>query len=432
MQEERWSAARPLRLGFATLALIVLGFGGWSTLTRISGAVIAVGQIEVENNRQIVQHPDGGVVAEILVSEAAEVKQGDVLIRLDGAQIKSELAIIEGRLFEAMARRARLEAERDDASSPIFPIELVQAAAAQPEVLELLEGQRKLFFSRRDTFEKQTQQLEKRAGQIAAQTEGVDAQIAALQTQIDLITQEMKDQKTLLSKGLAQGSRVSALEREAAQLQGSAGELTSVRAQNEGRATEIDLEILRLAALRREEASIQLRDIGQTELELVERRAALRERIARLDIRAPVAGLVLGLAVTSPQSVLRPADPVLYIVPQDRPLVISARVDPIHVDQVHSGQDVRLIFPSLPSSATPEIAGVVTSLSADAMVDNATNLTFYRVEIAMQASEWQKLTDQTLLPGMPVQAFIATGARSPMTYFLKPFTDYFRTAFRET
>lgn len=432
MNNERWNAARQLRLGYITLALIVVGFGGWSTLTSIAGAVVAMGQIEVENNRQIVQHPDGGIVAEILVTEAAEVKQGDVLIRLDGTQIHSELAIIEARLFEAMARRARLEAERDDADAPVFPAELLDAAAAQPEVMELLEGQRKLFLSRRDTLDKQMQQLEKRAGQIAAQTQGVDAQIAALQTQIDLITKEMKDQKTLLSKGLAQGSRVSVLEREAAQLQGSAGELASLRAQNDGRATEVELEMLRLAALRREEASTQLRDIGQSELELIERRTALRDRVARLDIRAPVSGLVLGLAVNSPQSVLRPAEPVLYIVPQDRPLVITARVDPIHIDQVHVGQSVRLVFPSMSSHSAPEIEGAVTNLSADAIVDSANNIAFYRVEIAMQASEWQKLTDETLLPGMPVQAFIATGARSPMSYLLKPFTDYFRPAFRET
>lgn len=432
MQDERWSATGPLRAGFITLALLVIGFGGWATLTRIAGAVIAVGQIEVENNRQIVQHPDGGVVSEILVTEAAEVRQGDILIRLEGAQLHSEFAIVEGQLFEAMARRARLEAERDEAEAPIFPAELIAASTAQPQVLELLEGQRKLFFSRRETLEKQTEQLEKRAGQIASQTEGVDAQIDALKIQINLINQEMADQKTLLGKGLAQSSRVLALEREAAQLQGSVGELKSSRAQNQGRATEIDLEILRLAALRREEASTELRDIGQTELELIERRAALRARIDRLDIRAPVSGLVLGLAVTSPQSVLRPADPVLYIVPQDRPLVITVRVDPIHVDEVHFGQSVRLVFPSLSSRTTPEISGHVTSLSADAMVDSATNTTFYRAEIVIDAGEMEKLTHETLLPGMPVQAFIATGARTPMAYLLKPFTDYFRTAFRET
>lgn len=432
MAQDRWSAKGVLNTGFITLAVLVFGFGGWSLLTQIAGAVIASGQIEVENNRQVVQHPDGGVVAEIMVTEAQSVKAGDVLIRLDGAMFQTELAIVEGQLYEAMARRARLEAERDEAESPIFPDELQTAAAKQPQVMELLEGQRKLFFSRRDTLEKQIEQLQKRSAQIAAQNQGNDAQIAALRTQVGLIEKEMTDQKSLLSKGLAQSSRVSALEREAAQLQGNIGELLATRAQNDGRATEVELEILRLAAMRREEASTQLRDIGQSELELIERRAALREQISRLEIRAPTSGTVFGLQVTSPRSVLRAADPVLYIVPQDRPLVITARVQPIHVDEVHVGQAVRLVFPAFSARTTPEIFGHVKKVSADAIVDQATNASYYRAEILMDVGELEKLSHETLLPGMPVDAYIATGSRTPMAYLLKPFTDYFRSALRET
>ncbi len=432
MQEDRWSALAPLKVGFITLALLVFGFGGWAMLTHISGAIVASGQVEVENNRQVVQHPDGGVVAEIAVTEAQAVKEGDLLIRLDGAQIHSELAIVESQLYEAMARSARLEAERDEKAAPTFPADLLDAAQANPSVADLVEGQRNLFTSRLDTLDKQTQQLQKRGAQIVSQIEGVDAQIAALKTQITLINQEMTDQKTLLAKGLAQNSRVLELEREAAQLQGSVGELIASRAQNEGRATEVDLEILRLAALRREEASTQLRDISQSALELMERRGALRERIARLDIRAPVSGLVLGLQVTSPRSVLRPAEPVLFIIPQDRPLVITAQVQPIHVDEVHVGQKVRLVFPAFSARTTPEIFGHVIALGADALVNQATNLPYYRAEIVLDAGEMQKIAHETLLPGMPVEAFIETGARTPMAYLLKPFTDYFRTAFRES
>jgi len=431
-EDQRWAAQTHLRIGFATFAVLVLGFGGWATLTHIAGAVIASGQVEVENNRQVVQHPDGGVVAEIHVVEAQTVQAGDVLIRLDGALIQSELAIVEGQLYEAMARRARLEAERDDADAPQFPRELTEAAASDADILELQEGQQKLFLSRRETLSKQIEQLQKRSGQIADQTVGVDAQIDALQQQVALIGQEMADQKALLSKGLAQSSRVSALEREAAQLQGNIGELQATRAQNDGRATEVELEILRLAALRREEASTQLRDIGQSELELTERRAALRERIARLDIRAPVSGTVLGLQFTAPQSVLRPADPVLYIVPQDRPLVISARVQPIHIDEVFVGQTARLVFPAFSARTTPEIQGHVTKVSADAITDQATNTSYYRAEILLDPGEREKLAHVTLLPGMPVDAFIATHPRTPMAYLIQPFTDYFRKALKES
>ena len=427
-----FSARSTVLTGGITLLLLVFGFGGWSTLTHISGAIIAQGQLEVENDRQVVQHPDGGVVAQISVQEAQLVQAGDLLIQLDGSLLKSELAIVEGQLFEAMARRARLEAERDSKDAPNFPDEITQIALMNPDIAELIDGQRSLFFSRRDTIERQTEQLQKRGAQIVAQIDGIAAQTMALDQQLVLIGQELTAQKTLLSKGLAQSSRVSELERTVAGLQGNLGELIASRAQSEGRATEVELEILRIAAQRREEASVELRDIGQSELELAERRRSLAERIARLDIRAPVSGQVLNLQVTSPQSVLRPADPVLYIIPQDRPLVITAQIQPIHIDEVHVGQKTRLVFSSFSARTTPELYGHVVTLSADAIMDQASRQSFYSAQIMLDAGEIDKLSQETLLPGMPVQAFIETDARTPMAYLLKPFTDYFRTAFRET
>ncbi len=426
-----WSARKPLLIGYVTLALLVGGFGGWSVLTQIDGAIIASGQIEVDQDRQIVQHPDGGVVAEIAVKEAQPVKGGDLLIRLDGAQLTPELAIIEGQLFEAMARRDRLEAERDDRPDVSFAPDLRDLAKSRPDVLDQMAGQRSLFFARKETLARQTEQLAKRGNQITAQIAGVAAQTLAVTRQRALIRKELTDQQSLLDKGLAQASRVSALQREDANLQGSLGELAAARAQAEGRATEIDLEILRLAALRREEASTQLRDLGPQLLELAERRRALIERIARLDIRAPLAGIVLGLQVTTPRSVLRAADPVLYIIPQDRALVISLRVQPINIDEVHAGQQVRLVFPAFSARTMPEIFGHVASISADALTDPHSQIAYFRAEILLNDGELAKLDQKTLLPGMPVEAFIETGARSPLNYLLKPFTDYFSKAMRE-
>jgi HlyD family secretion protein len=427
-----WSARKPLLIGYITLALLVGGFGGWSVLAKIDGAIVASGQIEVDQDRQIVQHPDGGVVAEIAVKEAQPVKAGDLLIRLDGALLTPELAIVEGQLFEAMARRDRLEAERDDRPDVSFAQDLRDLAKTRPDVVEQMAGQRSLFFARKETLARQTEQLAKRTTQITAQIEGVAAQTLAVTRQRALILKELTDQQSLLDRGLAQASRVSALQREDANLQGNMGELASSRAQAEGRATEIDLEVLRLAALRREEASSQLRDLGPQLLELAERRRALVERIARLDIRAPMAGIVLGLQVTAPRSVLRAADPVLYIIPQDRPLVISVRVQPINIDEIHPGQQVRLVFPAFSARSMPEIFGHITTVSADALTDQRSQIAYFRAEILLNDGELAKLTQQTLLPGMPVEAFIETGARSPLSYLLKPFTDYFSKAMRES
>ncbi|WP_435257609.1 HlyD family type I secretion periplasmic adaptor subunit [Thioclava sp. FR2] len=424
-------ARKALFLGYTTLAVLVGGFGLWSVTTTISGAIVAPGRIEVEQHRQIVQHPDGGVVAEILVSEGSSVQAGDILLKLDGTLLESERAIIAGQLSEVQARRARLEAERDNLTEMVVPKTLLDVAATDPEVAEQVEGQRRLFTARLETQARTTEQLEKRKAQTLSQIDGIDAQSKALSEQLDLIGQELADQRALLEKGLAQAPRVLALEREASRLSGQVGELSASRAQAEGRITEIELEILRLGAARREEASTQLRDIGANELQLVQKLRALTEQIARLDIRAPASGSVLGLQVTTPRAVLRPADPVAFIIPQDRPLIITTQIAPIHVDEVFVGQDVRLTFSAFSSRTTPELHGTVALVSADALTDNATNATYYRAEISLSANEAARLGQQ-LLPGMPVEAYIQTDARTPMAYLIKPFTDYFVRAFRES
>ncbi|MFN7224484.1 MAG: HlyD family type I secretion periplasmic adaptor subunit [Paracoccaceae bacterium] len=420
-----------LWLGCLTLLVLVGGVGLWSVTTTISGAIVASGRIEVEQNRQVVQHPDGGVVAEILVTEGATVAAGDILLRLDGTLVKSELTISDGQLSEVQARRARLEAERDDASQVILPDALALRAQANKDAADQIEGQRRLFVARRETLSGTVEQLEKRKAQTLSQIEGIDAQARALSDQLDLIGQELTDQKSLLDKGLAQAPRVLALQREAARLAGQAGELSASRAQAEGRITEIDLEILGLSSQRREDANSQLRDIGTAELELVQRQRALAEQVARLDIRAPASGTVLGLQVTTPRAVLRPADPVAYIIPQDRPLVIAAQIAVIHIDEVFVGQPVKLMFPAFSSRTTPEVIGQVAIVSADALTDPVTNVPYYRAEITLSAEESRRL-GQNLLPGMPVEAFIQTTPRTPVAYLIKPFTDYFTHAFRES
>jgi len=227
-------------------------------------------------------------------------------------------------------------------------------------------------------------------------------------------------------------SRVTALEREEAGLMGQLGELAALRARTEGQITEIGLESLRLSAARREEANEQLRDVTSAELQLRERRRALQDRIARLDMRAPVSGLVLGLQVTTPRAVIRPADAVLYLIPQDRPLVIAVQISPYNVDEVRLDQPVRLVLPGVQGRLMPELWGRVAVLSADAFLDQATGQSFYRAEILLTPGEMAKLDGHALLPGMPVEAFIQTGERTPLAYLLQPFTDYFRRAFRET
>lgn len=429
---DEWPVWRPVLLGVVTLFLLLGCFGTWSVMTTITGAIVAAGRIEVAQNRQIVQHPEGGVVASIHVIEGQAVEAGALLLRLDGAAVKSELAIVEGQYFEVLARQGRLEAERDDAPTIVFPAELLETAQMRVDVAGLTDGQRHLFDARKDSMAQQVAQLSKRRAQIDSQLAGIDAQSHALKLQLGLLDQELVAQQDLLTKGLAQASRVLALKREMARLQGMVGELAASNAQAHGRATEIAIEVLKLGAVRREEANTQLRELGYRALELAERRRALMEQVARLDILAPVSGVVLGLQVTTPQAVLRAADPVLYLIPQDRPLLIYAKIEPLHIDQISLGQPVHLVFSAFPARSTPELTGHITGISADTLTDPTTQISYYRAEIAPDVGEVEKLKGLTLIPGMPVEAFFRTEARTPLAFLIKPFTDYFARAFRES
>lgn len=426
--KQRWSATGPMTLGLITLLVLVGGFGTWTVMAQITGAVIASGQIEVDRNRQVIQHPDGGVVDAILVQEGDAVLKGDTLIRLDASLLKSELAVVEGQLFEIMARRGRLEAERDSELTLIFDPLLSDV----PQGVSLIAGQTRLFDARLESNMRAIEQLQQQRAQISSQLSGITAQQAALATQSDLIQQELTDQQTLLRQQLIQASRVLALQREQANLLGRVGELTASAAQAAERRTEIEIQILTLASTRREEAITRLRDLQYNELELSERRRTLRQQLDRLDLRAPVSGIVYGMQVFAEQSVIRGAEPVMFLVPQDRPLVIATKVQPTDIDQIHLGQDVTLRFSAFDQRRTPELMGTVTLVSADTFLDDASQISYYQAEVQLNEGEAEKLPeDMVLIPGMPVEAFVRTADRSPMDYLLKPLADYFAKAFRE-
>ncbi|ASP18820.1 type I secretion system membrane fusion protein PrsE [Antarctobacter heliothermus] len=431
--DTQFSLRGPMVAGVLGLAILVGGFGTWAATTNISGAIVASGSIEVDQNRQIVQHPDGGVVSEILVDEGDTVTLGQPLIRLDPTLLLSEMTIIEGQLFEIMSRRARLQAERDGKDEIVFAEEVLQRTLVDAEVAELVEGQRNLFFARRDSIEGEIEQLRKRSDQITDQVIGIDAQQTALTRQSDLIKQELVGKEELQRQGLVRAPEILALQREEARLAGSVGDLKAQKAQAEGKITEIDIQILSLETRRREEAITTLRDLQFQERELAEQRRAIKERLSRMVITAPVGGIIYGLTIFTPRSVIRPADPVLYIVPQDRPLVIAAQVEPIHIDKLFVDQEVSLRFSSLDQRQTPELFGSVVQISADAFEDQNSRVRYYRAEIVLNEGEIDRLPEgAALIPGMPVETFIRTDDRTPLGYLVKPFMDYFAKAFRES
>ncbi|NJM82905.1 MAG: HlyD family efflux transporter periplasmic adaptor subunit [Tabrizicola sp.] len=221
------------------------------------------------------------------------------------------------------------------------------------------------------------------------------------------------------------------LKREMASLTGQKGELEAAVARNLGRIAQIDVEIVGLSAKRREEAVTELRDVEPRIAELNEELKALETKLARLTLTAPTEGLVHDLRVYSLGAIIRPADPVLYIIPQEEELMITAKIDAYHIDQVFAGRLVILRFSAFNARTTPEINAEVARVSADVTIDERSGMQFYTTELRVSREEIARLGDQPLLPGMPVEVFIQTGERSPLSYIAKPFTDYFERAFRD-
>jgi HlyD family type I secretion membrane fusion protein len=309
---------------------------------------------------------------------------------------------------------------------------LLEAAQADAEVAALIEGQARLFQARRTSLAQEETQIDKQITQTHDQIDGVQAQLAATEDQSVLMVSERSDAQSLLDRGLTQASRVNALRREEARLLGEIGQFNASVAQLEGAIAGLEIQKLRQRSVRREEAITQLRDLSVQEIELAAREISTRDRLSKMEVRTPVSGVIYGSRVFAVQSVVTPADPMMYVVPQDQPLIVSARIEAIHIDQVYEGQEAALRFVAFDQRTTPEILGIVSRLSADAFTDEVTGISFYQAELLPRPEELAKLEGQTLLPGMPVEAFIKTAERSPLSYLINPLMGYFYRAFRES
>ncbi len=470
-----FSSRRPLALGFLTLALLAAGLFGWGALASISGAVIATGRVEVETREQVVEHIDGGTVGEILVRGGDRVESGEVLIRLDGALLRSEAAVLEAEAAELAARRNRLEAEFRDAGAIAWDGELAALAKTEASVREVLDGQRRLFEARRSSRTAQVKQLRERIGQTGKQIAGLEAQADAVRRQRGFIGRELEAQQSLFEKRLTGFHRMLELEREAARLDGQAGEIAARIAGARGRIAEIEIAVLQIAARGVEEAEGQAREVQARENEVRERLAELRRRLGSMEVRAPTAGEVYGMRVFALGEVVRPGEPILYLVPADADLVVMAQLEPIYVDQVHAGQEAVLRFTAFPARTTPQFEGRIRRVSAATVHDQRTGLSWYEVELELgravkpeaelpavawlssaydSVARWLLGTgdgaieagdrtefpapvrigharDLALSPGMPVEVHIRTGERSPLSYLAKPLTDYFSRSLRE-
>ena len=420
-------------VGAAGLAFaLVVGLGGWATLTSFSGAVIAPGQLVVESDVKKVQHPVGGVVGALLVREGDRVKAGDVLIRLDETQTRANLDIIRKALDELSARRARDEAERDGASTVVFAPNLIAQRATSSEIATLLDGEARLFSARVAGREGQRAQLSERAAQLGEEITGLTEQVAAKGKEIALIGGELKGVHELYSKNLVPLSRVTALERDASRLEGERGQLVASIASARGKIAETRLQALQIDAEMRTEVGKDLAEIRGKWSELVEKRVAAEDQLKRVELRAPQDGTVHQMTVHTVGGLVTPSEPAMLIVPNADALVVEARIQPQDIDSVRMGQTALLRLTAFNARTTPEIDGTITRISADVTADPKTGLSYYMVRVAIPPDQVVRLgAHEHLIPGMPVEAHLQIGERTVLSYLTKPLTDQIAKAWRE-
>lgn len=428
------SLQRSLRRHFVIVAALsvslVIGIGGWAATTELSSAVIAPGRVVIEGNAKDIQHLAGGIVSEILVKEGNEVAAGDILLRLDPTVAKANLSIVESALARLYARRARLIAEINKKS--ILTVSEGLFAFIDPAAREMIiASETGILESGANAREGSRRQLEMRKQQLSDEAKGLASQLAAVQEQAELITEEAERSAALFQKRIITLQRFNLLKRQKADLGGQLGQLAAQKAQIEGKASEIDLQILQLE---RDHSTQVAENLTATEASIVEyeeRRAAALDQFKRLEISSPVQGRVHQITINNIGAVVQPGAVLMRVVPDRQDFEIEVRLTPKDIDQIHIDQSADIRFTAFNLSVTPDMPGKVVFVGPDLQVDGRTNEPYYAVKLRIDAANAAALSGKGLYPGMPAEVFIKIADRNVASYFTKPLSDRFSKAFRE-
>ena len=413
-----------LKIGLRVLIAGIGILGGWAILVPLSGAVIVPGTLVVESDVKKIQHPAGGVVANIPVRDGMHVRAGDLLLHLDETQLRANSQVVTQQLDQMRVRLARLIAERDGINEPQMPREMA-SRSNDDAVSHLWASEISLFNSRAAARRSAKELLRSHAGQLGEQISGLDAQVKSKVAQRDLISGELEGVDSLYQKGLVPLTRKTSLQREAARLDGERGQVAAAIAEANSKISEAELQAVRIDQDFRTEVMKDLREAQDKEAELVEKSIAARDLLRRVDLRSPTNGIIHQLSVHTIGGVITPGEIVMEIVPELDELQIEAKLPPQDVDHVHSGQQTYIRFSAFNQRITPQLEGVVSYVSADLSCDRQVNVNvaYYMVRVTLPPSERQRLGSLQLVSGMPVEVFLQTSSRTMMSYLLKPITD---------
>lgn len=418
---------RPVLRAALVASLLLFGvLGGWAALVPVGGAVIAQGRSVAVGKPHPVQAVEGGAVATLAVKPGDRVAAGDVILTLDPAPVVARLAAATDRLAAALAEQARFRAEATGADAPDFTPPTLPFAA--PDMTEAAATSGALFRARALRAAEMRARAEETAAQVAAQTAGGEAQIAALTDERRLLLAQIETQSALVAEGLARQGQLSDLQRQAAQIDGRIAALIADRARLEASAREAALALAEAEAAWVEEAAQGLRDSAAEIGALVPEITALLAAEGRSELRAPIAGVVHELAVAGPGAVVAPGAAVAQIIPQDGGIEIEAAVDPRAIDQVHPGQTAEVRIAAF-DPMMPKLPATVTLVAPDASADPATGHRFFRVTLRLDPAALADAPPVT--PGMPAEAYLATGERPMLAWLVAPLAHHLDRAFRE-
>jgi len=428
---------KPLIAGAVVMTVFVVGFGVWSAFAPLQSAALASGTIAVESYRKTIQHLEGGIIAQILVKDGDYVSEGQPLIRLDDTKARTTYTSVEGQLWDATARQARLIAERDGSESITFPPSLLAKAGQDGAAAQIVAGQQTIFAARRTLLESKVSAIRERIQQSQEEIRGFNAQDAAAQTRLGLIAQELIDVKKLLALGLERKARLLQLQRDQAEIQGNRGQLAAQIARAQQTMAEANVNILTVQNDSANEVALQLRETEQKVHELQEQLQAAADVLSRIEVRAPEAGVVTDLRIHTPGGVVKPGDALLDLVPKADRLIVRVRVRPEDSDVVRAGLPALVRLLPYKQRRTPPVLGKVVYVSADHLVDDrpesgqAAGQPYYLAKVELDESALAKMPGIQLVPGMPAEVMIKTGKTTVALYALAPILDSFNRAFIE-